>query len=444
MLIDFELENFRSYKDRKTLSMEAGDRLRKWNRENTVDAPKGPRLLKCVAMFGANGSGKSTVIKGLALMRQLVTQPTHDISEKLPFFPFRLDSSSAAKPTIFKINFITGNFHYIYSLTYNQNEILDEYLNAMDLSKKRSHMRTLFRRVKDEERANSNVPTGVVASTRKNTLLLYSLQANNDQHAINVFNWFKEKLIIFSNQLDFRAFDDGFIDNPTVQTELKHFLRASDINIQGLDHQEMDVALPKPLVAFLQSVAEKSDSNAEDNQINPKTKIRNLFTLHKKYDDAGNVIGTQRISLSNESTGTQRIVLIALAIIKSQLSKESDVLIFDEFEEGLHYEMAMALVNLFNSTQNNNQFILATHQLKLLDAHLRVDQIYFTEKNYRGESDLYSLFDYGEEVSRSDIEFSKRYVKGQFGSIPIINLEDLKVSLRPQSTSTKGQGQNHG
>lgn len=443
MLIDFELENFRSYKDRKALSMESGDRLRKWNHENTLVAPSGLRLLKCVAMFGANGSGKSSIIKGISLMRSIITNPTHDISEDLPFYPFRLDDSSAARPTVFKITFITNNFQYAYAITYNQNEILNENLSAADLRKKHFVMKHLFERDKDTKGLLPDGQENVAANTRKNSLLLYSLQANNYAPAIDVFNWFKQKLIIFSNQLDFSTFDDGFIDNPVVQTELNHFLRASDINIQGLDHEEMDVSLPQPLVDFLQSMSEKSDTS-DDNRVNSKTKVRNLFTLHKKYDEKGNVIGTQRISLGNESTGTQRIVLIALAIIKSQLSDGSDTLIFDEFEEGLHYEMAMALVNLFNSPQNNNQFILATHQLKLLDAHLRVDQIYFTEKNYHGESDLYSLFDYGEAVSRPDIDFSKRYIKGQFGSVPIINLEDLKTALGAQPTMTKDKEKKHG
>lgn len=197
MLIDFELENFRSYKDRKTLSMESGDRLRKWNHENTLVAPSGLRLLKCVAMFGANGSGKSSIIKGISLMRSIITNPTHDISEDLPFYPFRLDDSSAARPTVFKITFITNNFQYAYAITYNQNEILNEDLSAADLRKKHFVMKHLFERDKDTKGLLPDGQENVAANTRKNSLLLYSLQANNYAPAIDVFNWFKQKLIIF-------------------------------------------------------------------------------------------------------------------------------------------------------------------------------------------------------------------------------------------------------
>lgn len=141
------------------------------------------------------------------------------------------------------------------------------------------------------------------------------------------------------------------------------------------------------------------------------------------------MIGQIELPLAEESTGTQRIVLIALAIIESQRKGNQKTLVFDEFEEGLHVEMATSLLNLFNSEQNLNQVILATHQLALLDADIRVDQIYFTEKNYRGESELYSLFDYGDAVARSDVAFSKRYQKGQFGATPVIQLADFQQRL---------------
>ena len=62
-----------------------------------------------------------------------------------------------------------------------------------------------------------------------------------------------------------------------------------------------------------------------------------------------------------------------------------------------------------------------------MDNQLRKDQIYFIDKNYRGESQLYSLFDFAEDTkgSRSDITYYRRYLKGLFGGIPNIETQKL-------------------
>lgn len=405
MLIEFTLNNYRSYRTAATLSLETGERLTKRNWENTFMIPgTKERILKSVALFGANGSGKSTVIKGLALLKWLITQPTQAIGQELPAAPFRLDQASAQVPTTFNIVLTTAGYQYTYRLVYDRTTILGEQLKGKRLDGK-SRQRVIFERQRQDVTRGPKALQEVVKQTRPNALLLYQLQAVNFGDAIRVFNWFQDDLIIFDERdaRDFAVFDNQFMTQSQVQHELQDFLRAADVNVIGLTYREMPTATTGT--------------------------TRYLFTQHKQFDAAGNVIGQIELPLAEESTGTQRIVLIALAIIESQRKGNQKTLVFDEFEEGLHVEMATSLLNLFNSEQNLNQVILATYQLALLDADIRVDQIYFTEKNYRGESELYSLFDYGDAVARSDVAFSKRYQKGQFGATPVIQLADFQRRL---------------
>jgi AAA15 family ATPase/GTPase len=77
-------------------------------------------------------------------------------------------------------------------------------------------------------------------------------------------------------------------------------------------------------------------------------------------------------------------------------------------------------VKLFNSEKNKTaQICFVTHDTNLLDNDLlRRDQIYFAEKNQRGETSIYSL----NEIKgvRNDSSLEKDYIKGKYGAIPYI------------------------
>lgn len=418
------MNNFRSYKNEGTLSLEAGSRLRKYNDTNIIDDSNEYKLLKNVNIFGANGSGKSSILNGIRIMKNMVIQTTDDVNEKLPYFPFKLDEKSVKRLTDFEIIFTTNNKIYNYSFSYNEREIVKERL----LVKETSKFKTIFKRnegvIKFNSKRNSSVK-----NVRPNKLILYSLQDINDIYAVDVFKWFTNDLQIFNRNAlpDFDVFDHPLYESEDVKKELHNFLRAADINIDGLIYRDVKTEIPEALFNFLKSTApEEIREKISTNIANE----RQVFTIHKKYDEDGNNVDIQELPLTEESTGTIRVVTIALAIIASQLSGNNKTILFDEFEEGLHTEISQALINIFNSVQNKNQFILTTHDVNILDTNIRVDQIYLAEKNHEGESELYSLFDFdSKDIARTDYKFSKRYIKGQFGAVPVINIQALENSF---------------
>ncbi len=104
-------------------------------------------------------------------------------------------------------------------------------------------------------------------------------------------------------------------------------------------------------------------------------------------------------------------------------------MIVDELDTKLHPLLTKALIKLFHnpdSNLRNAQLIFATHDTNLLsDGSFRRDQIYFTEKNRVGATDLYSLVDYKQE-EEGKVDHEAEYIQGRYGGIPYLgNISDL-------------------
>ena len=148
---------------------------------------------------------------------------------------------------------------------------------------------------------------------------------------------------------------------------------------------------------------------------------------HRQYcDEKGDRLPDFTLDFSQESEGTQKLLYLASVI----LFNENKTILIDEFDRSLHLELSQALLALFNSSENNNQFIITTHQLNLMDFDFKKEQIYFVERKDDGISDLYSAYDFSIETNRKDYSYLKRYMNGQFGAIPIVLLDTLKDTVK--------------
>ena len=73
MLIDFTVENFRSYRDAKTLSLTASSA--KELPDNLIKLTDTERLLRTAAIYGANASGKSNLLAAMYTLSELLRSP---------------------------------------------------------------------------------------------------------------------------------------------------------------------------------------------------------------------------------------------------------------------------------------------------------------------------------------------------------------------------------
>lgn len=150
-----------------------------------------------------------------------------------------------------------------------------------------------------------------------------------------------------------------------------------------------------------------------------------IRTSHEQYDAEGQLVGQQFFNFdTQESEGTKKIFALAGPIIAALRS--GHVFVIDELDARLHPLMTCELVRLFNSKETNPQhaqLIFTTHDTNLLGNDLfRRDQIWFTEKDYQGATNLYSLAEFKVDNAkvRNDASYERDYIKGRYGAIPIL------------------------
>ena len=258
----------------------------------------------------------------------------------------------------------------------------------------------------------------VTQHLRKNALFLFLAQQNNDDIASKIYSWFATDFVYLHSESKVPVkWLELLRDNADLKQEMLGFLEFADFNITDIVLREV--------------VIERQDEDSRT--------ILQPYTIHKRYDSERKFIGYQEFPIARESLGTRWIFFVVLAIIVAQYNGSHKTIVIDEVENSLHHELASALIRIFNSVQNNNQFIVSTHDLQLLDNDLRIDQIYLVEKDFQGISQVNSIFDFNNphNSGRSDISYAKRYLSGRFGAMPVIDVEDLLRVFGDKNEKTK-------
>ncbi len=420
MLIEFEFENFLSYKDKTLFSLEKGARLTKYSNSHTIKK-NGVELLKNVNIFGANASGKSNLITAIRTFVQIVNRPTKNVKDNLIYFPFALNRETPQKPTMFSMKFLKDDLVYKYRLVYNASEVFLEELYICGFLDEKLY----FRRTNDIDEDIITLPenlSNIRQMVRSNKLLLFDAQDKNDPVCSSVFEWFHSNLI-------FEDYDENVFELLEKQPKLKelfiNILNALDFPLIDIEVNINYLNIGDAMKKFLSIDRE----NLPVPYIPEKFKEVNVYSYYKSYDSEGNFVGMDKIPYSLESSGTRKIMLLLLVLLDNL---EGDkVIIMDEFDDSFHLSLAKDILDLINSEQNSNQFIFTTHNLNLLDHHLRVDQIYLVEKDFMGKTELFSLFDFNDSrgITRSDITYFKRYLRGIFGALPDTDIENVKKML---------------
>ena len=424
MIIEFTVGNFLSFKEKKTLSLEATNITE--YKDSAFQAGK-YKLLKSAVLYGANSSGKSNFIKAMSTMKRIVmTSVEKSSASKFEIIPFLLNPNTENQPTYFEIVFLIDKERYRYGFEIDNKSIHGEWL--FKLSKKDEEL--LFIREESGIGVTSEFEegSGLESKTRENALFLSVVDQFNGEIAAKIISWFNDWGTISGLSHDnYRAVTFSLLDKKKSKERLLDFFKDLDLGFEQLKFRKekfQESILPSDLPSEL------LDDIISDLQ--GKT-IARIDTVHKMHDDDGNQVGTREFDLrQRESSGTNKVIDISGPIFDTLLG--GGILVIDELDAKLHPLMTAAITNLFNSPEyntNNAQLIFATHDTNLLSyGRFRRDQIYFLEKDKYEASDLYSLIEYKEEGSskkiRKDRSFEKDYINGRYGAIPFIgNFEEL-------------------
>jgi AAA15 family ATPase/GTPase len=421
MLIEFSVGNYRSFKEKVTFSMVAAnlvsqDKNLDINNVFTVDDELS--LLKSAAIYGANASGKSNLAKALGFMRWFMVNSSKETqsTEEIGVERFRLSTETDDQPSFFEIVFLLKGQQHRYGFKANHERIVSEWL--FYTPKKRETK--LFSRQNDDFKiAKVYRADGISQKTRDNALFLSVSAQFNVKKSESILDWitYKSSLISGLN-------DDGLLGK-TIDCLLKKenhheiidLLKNLDLGITEIEAEQIDA---KDILEF-KDIPEAFQKEFKKMLLDRKTKFGNISTMHQKFNQDGEKISLESFDLGREeSDGTQKV--FALAGLLVHTLKNGNILIIDEFDARLHPLMSQAIVKMFNSkgtNPNNAQLIFMTHDTNLLSNKIfRRDQVWFTDKNRYGATNLYSLAEY--RNVRNDASFGSDYIKGKYGAIPYI------------------------
>ena len=409
MLIRFSFKNFKSFKDENLLDMEATSLK---EHEYNIVKTDNVNLLKVAAIYGANASGKTNVLQAFDYMKKRILV-SDDSKAKSPIdeeniYSFMINN----EPISLEVEILARNNKiYKYGFEVSKDIIISEWLYEKRINK----FYEIF------ERNNNNVQIMKVknklfdlGNIDDRSLFLKSFRAidKSNEDFNSVYEWFMN-----SNYLDLGnpRFED-FINNrisfkilsdENYKEELLRFIKTFDSGIEGI----------------------KTTPNSIE-EVQNNNRVIKIELIHRGEDNK-----LKALPLDLESNGTRK--MFHLFDFFMDALKNGMVLFIDELDAKLHPLLTRYIINLFHNSETNvgnGQLIYSTHDTVNLNKDtFRRDEIWFTEKNRDGVSEIYALSDYiledeenktGKKV-RNDATYNKDYLTGRYGAIPVLEEFDI-------------------
>jgi len=420
MLVKFTVGNFLSFKEPVPLDLTA-TRIGEYSDSNVRELEK-LKLLKSAVIYGANASGKSNLLKAMAFMRHLVINSSKESqsNEEIDTQPFLFSTVTENTPSLFEIIFYLSGVRYRYGFEADKHKIREEWLYFTNKETERK----LF--VREDDQIYINVRSfregkGLEEKTRENALFLSVVSQFNGEIATKLLEWFQtfNKISGISDK-SYASFTLQLLRSGVMKSKIVQLLKIADTGINDIIPNEFEISpdrIPKGISLEMKDVFLKEMIGK---------KMVNITSSHNKYDENDQEVGSQLLDFSFESAGTRKFFNLSGPILDT--IERGGILLIDELDSRLHPLLTRAIARLFNSNKtntNNAQLIFTTHDTNLLNAQIfRRDQIWFTEKNRIGATDLYSLSEYRDLLSgdkiRNDASFEPDYIRGRYGAIPYL------------------------
>lgn len=423
MLLEFRVSNYRSFDEEQTFSFVASKDKTSLEDEN-VHQIGDHRILKAAALYGANASGKSNLIKALGAAASFISNSATqmNLGDEIAVEPFRLRKDARSEPSSFEFTLLIEGIRYDYGFSATRERVHDEWIIAYEGNKEKTWLDRSYDEENDDYEWDFDGPlkeegTGLKRRTRSNGLALSRGVERNIKDLDPLFLWFKEKLKIVDNSIQESSPRAIFLhyslqllkENETYQTYAWQLLRDADVGI-------VDVAVRK----FEREEIEIPDSVPAE--------IREKFLTHMtgqlrcSATHANHMTGEiAHFELSDESDGTRALLGISGPFWDT--IQHGYTLVIDELERSLHPHLVRKLVGGFQTEKNVSgaQLLFATHDTSLLDLTLlRRDQIWLMEKTRSGATEMYSLYDFkdNQERPRNTEAIQRGYLGGRYGGVP--------------------------
>jgi AAA15 family ATPase/GTPase len=404
VLIQFNFKNYRSSLNETSLNLIAANITELDS--NLIQYKKDEKLLKAVAIYGSNASGKSNLLTAFSQMKLWVTESfiRSEQNVPIPLKKFQFSDEGKLEPSLFEVFFSIHDKEYQYGFVVDQKKVCAEWLYKRNFKFKSKYDRVFER---DEQkyhlRKDLNINNDILKSMNEKTLLTTFLSRLENSESKDVVEWFRETSVVNFGDTTFEFIISRTLPKVNFENEVSYkrfvnFLSAIDLGICGIRVEKIDYP-------------EVTDENETANRYK-------IFTHHKNL----NTNEIEELSLSDESSGTNK--MISLYYFLEEAIRYGKTLLVDEMDAKLHPLLTRYIINLFQNPETNKknaQLIFTTHDSSNLNRDLfRRDQIWFVDKNTSGVSELYSLADYKikDTKIRKDATYYKDYLGGRYGAVP--------------------------
>lgn len=358
-----------------------------------------------VAIFGANGSGKSNLLDALRWMQAAVCDSfgSWRATADVPRLPFLLNPAAAARPSRFATELLIDGVRHMYGFIVDDQRVIEEWLYSYPQNRKR----VVFERDDTGWSFGISIPRAksdvLRKLTRDNTLFL-SVAGHSDVEATKpAYQWFERSPLVTSPHLEFD------------EAAVARYLRGSE------RQRRLVVELVRAADLGIRDIRLKDD--AASDPLRRSTGPELLFH-HMDHDVV--------LTVADESHGTLswlRLVVPTLIALDRGL-----VLCVDEIDASLHPTLTPRLIELFRSTETNPrgaQLIFTTHDATLLGTSfgediLARDEVWFIEKSADGATTLFPLSDF---KPRKEENTERRYLGGTYGAVPNVSEYEFRRTI---------------
>ena len=414
MLVEFSVQNHRSFRDRQSFLMTASNS----GTPNAVATGNNgaPHVLQQACIFGANGSGKSGLVRSMKAVRALVRDSFKD--EKIlieEYEPHLFHSKWCSAPTEFEVTFLHYDSLFQYGFAYDADRIWEEWLFERPSATRRQ--RQIFTREYDPERDTYQWETNAthlkgerqswIAQTRENALFLSTAKQLNAKPLERPFDWLSRGLRTILDAESIEQNTAGRLDDDDWKGRVMAFLADADLRLDDVEAEERSV----PETTDFRNLPEK-----QRKQLKPLlpegTKILEVHTYRK--DETG---AKTRLDFDEESTGTRELFALIGPIMDSL--DNGCTLVVDGINTHLHPLAFRYITRMFRSSKSNPhnaQIIFTTHDPTVTEEDcIGRDQIWLVEKSDDLASRLVPFSDYR---TRDERPFRRGYLQGRYGAVP--------------------------
>lgn len=439
MLLRYYASNFQSIGHALEFSMLPSQASMDDRFQRTISTKKGEwKVLLRGGLLGPNASGKSSFMKSLAFARDYIVDGQRS-GKGTGIDQFRGDMPDLDGTSLFQFTFFLEGEVYEYGFTLDSRQVHEEWLLRLEAD----DFHCVFSRSTDcdgttsieigsdfandgsSDRQLVDVLKASMQEEQRNQLFLYKLFDNGIGMARDIIGWFRRIQVIFPES-KIRALPIKAKEAGELRSFMSDMLKRLDTGVCGISTagDEIDfyeyaekMKLPKELVDDIEeagngivSILGKHFIFAEGAK--GRTTMIQLIFNHQLNDS---IVG---FSMDEESEGTQR--LIDLLPMLFSIGKSEAVYFVDEIDRSLHTKLSQFLLDGFVDDQSDagSQIVFTAHDVNLIDLEkFRQDEIWFIEKDGRGESHLRPLSDFAISEGQDAL---KAYLCGRFGAVPLL------------------------